>query len=131
MPNILSPFSSVKHLLTSCLMVMTVALAAPTIAQADFIDGNALQLYCSSQNPTDDAICIVYITGAVDAFTTVDLFSEKSSDNKRVFCMPEGIQPDALKVTTMNWMQRSETNLDYAATLLIWGAMKDTYSCPE
>ena len=106
MPKILSPFSSVKHLLTSCLMVMTGALAAPTIAQADFIDGNALQLYCTSQNPTDDAICIVYITGAVDAFTTVDLFSEKSSDNKRVFCMPEGIQPDALKATTMNWMQR-------------------------
>lgn len=131
MPKILSPFSSVKHLLTSCLMVMTGALAAPTIAQADFIDGNALQLYCTSQNPTDDAICIVYITGAVDAFTTVDLFSEKSSDNKRVFCMPKGIQPDALKATTMNWMQRPETNLDYAATLLIWGAMKDSYSCPE
>ena len=131
MPKILSPFSSVKHLLTSCLMVMTGALAAPTIAQADFIDGNALQLYCTSQNPTDDAICIVYITGAVDAFTKVDLFSEKSSDNKRVFCMPEGIQPDALKATTMNWMQRPETNLDYAATLLIWGAMKDSYSCPE
>ena len=131
MPKILSPFSSVKHLLTSCLMVMTGALAAPTIAQADFIDGNALQLYCTSQNPTDVAICIVYITGAVDAFTTVDLFSEKSSDNKRVFCMPEGIQPDALKATTMNWMQRPETNLDYAATLLIWGAMKDSYSCPE
>ena len=131
MPKILSPFSSVKHLLTSCLMVMTGALAAPTIAQADFIYGNALQLYCTSQNPTDDAICIVYITGAVDAFTTVDLFSEKSSDNKRVFCMPEGIQPDALKATTMNWMQRPETNLDYAATLLIWGAMKDSYSCPE
>ena len=131
MPKILSPFSSVKHLLTSYLMVMTGALAAPTIAQADFIDGNALQLYCTSQNPTDDAICIVYITGAVDAFTTVDLFSEKSSDNKRVFCMPEGIQPDALKATTMNWMQRPETNLDYAETLLIWGAMKDSYSCPE
>jgi hypothetical protein len=45
--------------------------------------------------------------------------------------MPEGIQPDALKATTMNWMQRPKTNLDYAATLLIWGAMKDSYSCPE
>ena len=131
MPKILSPFSSLKHLLTSCLVMVTGTFVVPTIAKADFIDGNALQLYCTSQNPTDDAICIVYITGAVDAFTTVDLFSEKSSDNKRVFCMPEGIQPDALKATTMTWMQRPETNLDYAATLLIWGAMKDSYSCPE
>lgn len=131
MPKILPLFSTVKHLLASCLLMITGAVAAPTIAHADFIDGNALKLYCTSQNPTDDAICIVYITGAVDAFTTVDLFSEKSSDNKRVFCMPEGIQPDALKATTMKWMQRPESNLDFAATLLIWGAMKDSYSCPK
>ena len=131
MPKTLSPFSSVKHLLASCLLLTTGALATSTTAHADFIDGNALQLYCTSQNPTDDAICIVYITGAVDAFTTVDLFSEKSSDNKRVFCMPEGIQPDALKATTMTWMQRPEANLDFAATLLIWGAMKNSYGCPE
>ena len=131
MLKILSPLASVKHLLVSGLMLVTGTSAAPTIAHADFIDGNALQLYCTSQNPTDDAICIVYITGAVDAFTTVDLFSEKSSDNKRVFCMPDGIQPDALKATTMKWMQRPEANLDFAATLLIWGAMKDSYSCPE
>ncbi|WP_438995991.1 Rap1a/Tai family immunity protein [Candidatus Puniceispirillum sp.] len=131
MPKILSPFSSVKHLLASCLLLTTGALATSTTVYADFIDGNALQLYCTSQNPTDDAICIVYITGAVDAFTTVDLFSEKSSDNKRVFCMPEGIQPDALKTTTMTWMQRPDANLDFAATLLIWGAMKNSYGCPE
>lgn len=131
MLKILSPLSSVKHLLASCLLLATSALAISTTAHADFIDGNALKFYCTSQNPTDDAICIVYITGAVDAFTTVDLFSEKSSDNKRVFCMPEGIQPDALKATTMTWMQRPETNLDFAATLLIWGAMKNSYSCPE
>ena len=131
MPKILPLFSTVKHLLASCLLMITGAVAAPTIAHADFIDGNALKLYCTSQSPTDDAICIVYITGAVDAFTTVDLFSEKSSDNKRVFCMPDGIHPYALKATTMKWMQRPEANLDFAATLLIWGAMKDSYSCPE
>ena len=131
MPQALSLFSLAKHLLASGLMVTIGAIATPTIAHADFIDGNALQLYCTSQNPTDDAICVVYITGAVDAFTTVDLFSEKSSDNKRVFCMPDGIQPDALKATTLKWMQRPQANLDYAATLLIWGAMKDSYSCPE
>lgn len=129
MSKISSPFATVKHLLASCLFLLTGAVMTP--AHADFIDGNALKLYCTSQNPSDDAICIVYITGAVDAFTTVDLFSEKSSDNKRVFCMPEGIQPDALKATTMKWMQRPEANLDFAATLLIWGAMKDSYSCPD
>ena len=46
-------------------------------AQADFIDGRQLQLYCASQNPADEAICIVYTTGAVDAFTTVDLIARK------------------------------------------------------
>ena len=129
MPKILSPFSSLKHLLTSCLMMVTGAFVVPTIAQADFIDGNALQLYCTSQNPTDDAICIVYITGAVDAFTTVDLIAEKTNNTPRFFCMPEGVAPDQLKALMLRWLQRENTNLDYAATLLVWGAMKDAYGC--
>jgi hypothetical protein len=29
----------------------------------------------------------------------------------------------------MAWLQREGTKLDYAATLLVWGAMKDAYSC--
>lgn len=98
-------------------------------AQADFIDGRQLQLYCASQNPADEAICIVYITGAVDAFTTVDLIAEKTNGAERIFCMPDGVQPDQLKAMTLGWLQRDATDLDYTATLLIWGAMKDAYSC--
>jgi len=63
-------------------------------AQADFIDGRQLQLYCASQNPADEAICIVYITGAVEAFTTVDLIAEKTNGAERIFCMTDGVQPD-------------------------------------
>ena len=99
------------------------------LAQADFIDGRQLQLYYASQNPADEAICIVYITGAVDAFTTVDLIAEKTNGAERIFCMPDGVQPDQLKAMTLGWLQRDATDLDYAATLLIWGAMKDAYSC--
>ena len=98
-------------------------------AQADFIDGRQLQLYCASQNPADEAICIVYITGAVEAFTTVDLIAEKTNGAERIFCMPDGVQPDQLKAMTLGWLQRDATDLDYAATLLIWGAMRDAYSC--
>ena len=98
-------------------------------AQADFIDGRQLQLYCASENPADEAICIVYITGAVDAFTTVDLIAKKTNNAPRIFCMPEGVAPDQLKALIMRWLQREKTNLDYAATLLVWGAMKDAYGC--
>jgi len=98
-------------------------------AQADFINGQQLQLYCASQNPEDEAICIVYITGAVDAFTTVDLIAEKTNGAARIFCLPDGVQPDELKTVTIQWLKRDGTNLDFAATLLVWGAMKDAYSC--
>ena len=129
MPKILSPFSSLKHLLTSCLMMVTGAFVVPTIAQADFIDGNALQLYCTSQNPTDDAICIVYITGAVDAFTTIDLMGQKTSGAAPRFCLPDTAGPDQLKDVTLAWLERPETDLEFAATLLIWGAVSDAYGC--
>ena len=59
-------------------------------AQADFIDGRQLQLYCASQNPADEAICIVYITGAVDAFTTVDLIAETTNNTPRFFACQRG-----------------------------------------
>ena len=71
----------------------------------------------------------LFISGAVDAFTTVDLIAEKTNNTPRLFCMPEGVAPDQLKALIMRWLQREKTNLDYAATLLVWGAMKDAYGC--
>jgi hypothetical protein len=29
----------------------------------------------------------------------------------------------------MQWLARPEANLDLAATLLVWGAIKDAYGC--
>ena len=98
-------------------------------AQADFINGDQLRLYCASKNPNDEAICYVYITGAVDAFTTVDLMGEKANGMKRQFCLPEGTSPDQLKDAVFSWLERPEANLDLAATLLIWGAIKESYQC--
>ena len=89
-----------------------------------------MQLYCASQNPADEAICIANITGAVDAFTTVDLIAEKTNGAERIFCMPDGVQPDQPKALTLGWLQRDATDLDSGATLLIWDAMKDAYGCP-
>ena len=59
----------------------------------------------------------------------VDLIAEKTNGAERIFCLPDGVQPDQLQALTLGWLQRDATDLDYAATLLIWGAMKDAYSC--
>lgn len=98
-------------------------------AKADFINGDNLRLYCASQAPTDDAVCIVYITGAVDAFTTAELIAEKTSGVAPTICVPDGIGPDGLKLVVQRWMERPETNLDFAATLIILGAVQDAYAC--
>ena len=111
------------------MLLIGVAGMMPRTAHADFIDGNQLRLYCTSQNPSDDAICIVYITGAFDAFTTVDLIAEKTSGAVRQFCPDENTSPDRLKALTLEWMEREETNADFAATLIIWGAMKNAFGC--
>ena len=119
-----------RYLFCGIFALFLASVATPSQpAQADFIDGQQLQLYYASQNPADEAICIVYITGAVDAFTTVDLIAEKTNGAERIFCLPYGMQPDQLKGLTLGRPQRDATDLDYAATLLIWGAMKDAYSC--
>ncbi len=98
---------------------------------ADALNGQELRLYCTSQNPQDDAICIVYITGAVDAFTTIDLMGQKTSGTAPHFCVPENVGPDQLKQVLLAWLERPETDLNFAATLLVWGAVSDAYGCPE
>jgi len=125
-----STLSKLPRIFLSLLVVASSLAFASISARADFINGHALRLYCSSQNPSDDAICLVYITGAVDAFTTVDLIGEKTNGTKRLFCLPDNSGPETLREMTMEWMERPETNLDFAATLIIWGALKERCSCP-
>ena len=87
-----------RYLFCGIFALFLASVAMPSQpAQADFIDGRQLQLYCASQNPADETICIVYITGAVYAFTTVDLIAEKTNGAERIFCMPDGVQLDELK----------------------------------
>ena len=119
-----------KQWITSSLVALGVSFMAQT-ASADFIDGNTLRLYCNSGSPQDEAVCIVYITGAVDAFTTAELIAEKSTGQTPGLCLPEEADPDALATITRNWLDRPETNLEFAATLLILAAVDDAYGCDK
>ena len=123
----------IKHL-TTCMTVALVVLGLQTIllatlARADFINGSQLKNYCRSDNPNDEAICIVYITGAVDAFTTIDLIAHETVGRKKQFCLTDAVQPEQLRVTTLAWLERPVANLDFSATLLVLGAMKHAYGC--
>ena len=104
-------------------------LGMASMARADFINGHQLNLYCSSQNPTDDSICIVYITGAFDAFTTTDLIAQKTNDAAPRFCPDENTGPEDLQKIVQSYLGRAETNLDFAATLLILGAIDEAFGC--
>ena len=104
-----SLFSGFQKLALTALICMSFLQAVP--ARADFFNGDQLRLYCTSKNPNDEAVCFVYIAGAVDAFTTIDLMGEKASGTKRQFCLPDGISPDQLKDTTMTWLARPEAIL--------------------
>lgn len=113
------------------MLLLSAMVAMMRPASADFINGNELRIYCTSANPNDDAICVVYITGAFDAFTTVDLIAQKTNGAAPIFCPDDGVGPDQLKAVTLDWLNRPEANLDYAATLLVWGATKDAYGCDK
>ena len=120
---------TIQAKITTFLMLAFAAMLPVHAAKADFINGDNLRLYCASQNPSDDAICIVYITGAVDAFTTAELIAEKTSGAAPTICLPEDTGPETLKASVQRWMERPETNLDFAATLVILGAIQNDYSC--
>ena len=103
----------------------------PSYVHADILNGDQLNRYCRSQNPGDQMLCIVYISGAVDAFTTIELAAEKTSGTPRQICLAEDSGPEDLRDMMVTWLDKPSVNLEYAATLLIWSATIKTHSCGE
>ena len=120
-----------KSGLTPFVVGMLSLLVSSLPLKADFIDGHQLNTYCSSQDPADDMICIVYVTGAFDAFTTSDLISQKSNHTPPALCPPADTSPDELKRVTLDWLGRPETDLNFAATLIVLSAISDKYGCEK
>jgi hypothetical protein len=120
--------SKIKALFLAGMFGGIVQMALP--AHADFINGYELNSYCQSQDPADDMICVLYITGAFDAFTTTDLINQKTAQSAPAFCPDDNLSPDDLKQTTIEWLQRKDTDLEFAASLLVLGAIKNKYKCP-
>ena len=106
-------------------------IMASVPAKADFISGDQLRLYCTSQDPNDDAICVVYITGAFDALTSMDQLAITTSNAPPQFCPSDDIGPEELKQITLAYLQRPETNLDFGASLLVWAAARNSFGCDK
>lgn len=119
--------SKAKHVIMASVFSVVGMMALP--AQADFLTGHDLNTYCASSAPSDDMICIVYITGAFDAFTTTDLINQKATQASATLCPREDVSPDELKQVTKDWLARDESDLNFAATLLVLAALQDKYGC--
>ena len=119
--------STAKRVMISSVFSIFAVMAVP--AQADFLTGHDLNTYCTSSAPSDDMICIVYITGAFDAFTTTDLINQKATQASATLCPREDVSPDELKQVTADWLARDESDLNFAATLLVLAALQDKYGC--
>ena len=121
------PISHLKRVIIFTIFSVFSLTATP--AYPDFLTGRDLNTYCTSSAPSDDMICIVYITGAFDAFTTTDLINQKATQASATLCLGEDISPDYLKNIVKDWLARDESDLDFAATLLILAALQDKYRC--
>ena len=119
--------STAKRIMISSVFSVFAMMAVP--AQADFLTGHDLNTYCTSSAPSDDMICIVYITGAFDAFTTTDLINQKATQASATLCPREDVSPDELKQVTADWLARDESDLNFAATLLVLAALQDKHGC--
>lgn len=119
-----------KQMLKTLLLATGLSLWAPlAMANVSFIDGNTLRLYCNSGSPQDEAVCIVYITGVVDAFKTAEKIAEETTGQAPGLCVPAEAGPDTMKTITRDWLDRPDVNLNYGATLLILAAVDDAYGC--
>lgn len=119
------------HRAQTYLFAIVLFLLSALPARADFISGDQLRLYCTSQDPNDDAICIVYITGAFDALTSMDQLAQTTSNAAPQFCPSAEVGPEELKQLTLAYLQQPDTNLDFGASLLIWAAATQAFGCEK
>jgi hypothetical protein len=109
----------VKRLLA---LLLISALTKPSAA-AFFIDGYELLRNCERQN---ESFCVGYIAGALSASTAYQVLQEK-----RLFCLPDGVKLGELRAVVVNHLKRNSKKLHWDAAALVISGMRESYPAKD
>ena len=88
-----------------------------------FYNGTKLYNLCRADTQIDEALCEGYILGVQDS-----IYSGHLSDHFDV-CLPEGVEPDQLRLQLINFIENNPNIMNFAAEGLVAKSLETTYAC--
>ena len=94
-------------------------LIAPSVAMAEFWDGNSLLQRMNSDNAHERVQAMGYVMGVHDVFSKVSV------------CSPQNITVGQLRDLVKDYLERNPAIRHYSADSLAVNIMKQTWPCPS
>ena len=88
-----------------------------------FYNGTKLYNLCRAETPIDEALCEGYILGVQDA-----IYSGHLSEHFSV-CLPEGVEPDQLRLQLIRFIKNNPDIMNFAAEGLVAKSLETSYAC--
>ena len=113
----------IKIIVLVCLISVGSFLSAGSTKY--FYNGSKLYNLCRAGNNTDEALCEGYILGVQDSIYSGHL-SEHFS-----LCLPEGIEPDQIRLQLIRFIENNPDIMNFAAEGLVAKTLETSYSCKK
>ena len=88
-----------------------------------FYNGTKLYNLCRADTPINEALCEGYILGVQDS-----IYSGHLSDHFDV-CLPEGVEPDQLRLQLIKFIENNPNIMNFAAEGLVAKSLETSYAC--
>ena len=88
-----------------------------------FYSGTKLYNLCRADTPINEALCEGYILGVQDS-----IYSGHLSEHFNV-CLPEGVEPDQLRLQLINFIENNPNIMNFAAEGLVAKSLETSYAC--
>ena len=88
-----------------------------------FYSGTKLYNLCRADTPINEALCEGYILGVQDS-----IYSGHLSEHFNV-CLPEGVEPDQLRLQLINFIENNPNIMNFAAEGLVAKSLEISYAC--
>ena len=90
-----------------------------------FYNGTKLYNLCRAETTINEALCEGYILGVQDS-----IYSGHLSDHFNV-CLPEGVEPDQLRLQLIKFIENNPNIMNFAAEGLVAKSLETSYACKQ
>lgn len=126
----------IRYIFATFLAVAALS-TTPAHAQVTYITGNELHRDCSADGEgilgfQSRALCMGYIAGVVDAFTTSAMVAGvvRGEDTEvNLLCIPEGVEMGQLIDLTKDYLKNNPGDRHFTASFLVYMALSKQFPC--